>query len=479
MKINHRVPLLRHEDKDENEVLIAPEIFRAYDIRGIVDKDLNSEIAELIGKAFGTYLLERGTKDVLVGRDTRAASKEYQETIIKGLLSTGCNVIDIGLTLSSILYFARQYYKIDGGVMVTASHNPPEWNGFKLCHGLNAIVEAEIRKVGDIMISGKFKSGKGKIRKLDVAPIYFEAVKQKVRLKKSLKVVVDGGNATPSIFIPDFLKGLGCKAIPLHCEIDPSFPHGLLDPVKLDYYKNLIKKVRAERADLGILLDGDGDRVGFVDEKGNIWLGDTILLLLIREIIPKNPGRKVIVEVKDSEVVVEETKRLGGIPIFWKTGHALLDHKVFEEKAILCGEMSCHYWITDNWYYFDDAIYALARILKIISESGKSLSELVAELPKYEATPEYRIPCPEDKKFKLVEELVKYFQDKCNKVVDVDGIRGYVEDGWFLIRASNTQPLIVVRCEAKTKEGSEKIKRLIKDKLDEYSYIRLDWGKQS
>ena len=457
---------------------INPEIFRAYDIRGIVDKDLNPEIADLIGKSFGSYLLERGIKDVLVGRDTRTTSKKYQEALTQGLLSTGCDVIDIGLTLSSILYFARQHYKIDGGVMATASHNPPDWNGFKLCHGLNAIVEEEIRKVGDIVISGKFKSGKGKIKKLDVFPTYLREIKKRVKLKKPLKVVVDGGNATPSIFIPKVLKELGCQVTPLHCDIDPTFPRGVADPVKLYYYQDLIKKVKEEKADLGILLDGDGDRVGFVDERGNIWLGDIILLLLIREIIPKNPGRKVIVEVKDSEAVVEETKRLGGIPIFWKTGHALLDHKVFEEKAILCGEMSCHYWITDNWYYFDDAIYALARVLKIITDSGKSLSELVAELPKYEATPEYRINCPEDKKFKLVKELVEYFRPRSDRVIDVDGIRGYIEDGWFLIRASNTQPLIAIRCEAKTKEGLEKIKKLIKNKIDEYPFLHLDWEKQ-
>ncbi len=476
MKIN---PFDKLRVDASTRLSINPDIFRAYDIRGIVDKDLNPEIAELIGKAFGTYLLERETKEVLVGRDTRASSEEYQEAVTRGLLSTGCNITDIGLTLSSILYFARQHCKIDGGVMVTASHNPPEWNGFKLCHGLNAIVEEEIRKVGDILLSEKFKSGEGKVRELDVAPAYFEAIKQRVKLKKPLKVVIDGGGATPAIFIPKLLKELGCEVIPLCCDLDSTFPRGLLDPVKLSSYQDLIKKVKAEGADLGLLFDGDGDRVGFVDEKGNIWLGDTILLLLIREIIPKNPGRKVIVEVKDSEAVVEETKRLGGIPIFWKTGHALLDHKVFEEKAILCGEMSCHYWVTDNWYYFDDAIHALARVLEVITDSGKSLSELVAELPKYETTPEYRLACPEDKKFELVKELVEYFRDKCDKVVDVDGIRGYIEDGWFLIRASNTQPLIVVRCEAKTKEGLEKIKKLIKDKLDQYSFIHLDWEKQS
>jgi len=458
---------------------INSEIFRAYDIRGIINKDLNQEIAELIGKAFGTYLLERGTKDVLVGRDTRATSEDYQKALIQGLLSTGCNVFDTGLILSPFLYFARQYYKIDGGVMVTASHNPPDWNGFKLCHGLNAIVEEEIRKVRDILFSGKFKSGRGKMRKLEVFPAYLREIKKRVKLKKSLKVVVDGGNATPSLFLPQILKELGCQVIPFHCDIDPTFPRGVLDPAKLNNHQDLIRKVKEERADLGVLLDCDGDRVGFVDEKGNVWLGDIILILLIREIIPKNPGRKVIIELKNSEAVAEETKRLGGVPIFWKTGHALIDHKVFEEKAILAGEMSCHYWITENWHCSDDAIFALAKILEIVSKSGKSLSELVAEVPKYEVTPEYRIDCPEDKKFKLVEELVEYFRSKCDKVIDIDGIRGYIENGWFLIRASNTQPMISIRCEAKTKEGLEKIKKIIKDKLDQYPFIHLDWERQS
>jgi len=457
---------------------INPEIFRAYDIRGIVDKDLNPPIVELIGKAFGTYLLERGTRDVLIGRDTRATSKEYQAMIIRGLLSTGCNVVDIGLTLSSVLYFARQHYQIDGGVLITASHNPSEWNGFKLCHGVNAIVEEEIQKVRDISISEKFKSGKGKIKTLDVFPTYLKALKERVKIKKPLKIVVDNGEATPSTFVPKILKELGCKAISIYGDINPYPSRGFLDPVKLNNYRDLINKVQTEKADLGILLDGDGDRVGFVDEKGNIWLGDTILLLLIRKIIPQNQGRKVIVEVKDSEAVVEETKRLGGIPIFWKTGHALLDQKVFEEKAILCGEMSCHYWITENWYYFDDALHALAKVLEIISSSEKAFSEIIAELPRYESTLEYRIMCPEDKKFELAKELVEYFKNKCDNFIDIDGIRGYIGDGWFLLRPSNTQPVFVVRAEAKTLAGLEKIKKLIKDKLDNYPYLNFDWERQ-
>lgn len=456
---------------------INPYIFRFYDIRGVVDKDLSPEIVNLIGKGFGTYLLEKGTKDVLIGRDARATSEEYQEAVTQGLLSTGCNVIDLGLLLSSFLYFARQHYKIDGGVMVTASHNPADWNGFKLCHGLNAITEGEIMKVKEIIMSGKFRTGKGSTRSLDVVPAYFDEVKKRVKLKKKLKVVVDGGDTTPSAFMPKLLTEVGCEIIPSHCKIDPSFPRGALDPAKLGHYKDLIAQVLKNKADVGVLFDGDGDRVGFVDEKGQIWLGDTILTLLIRDILPKNPGRKVIVEIKDSEVVVEETKRLGGIPIFWKTGHALLDDKVFKEDAILCGEMSCHYWIRDDWYCFDDSSYAAARVLKLIANSGKTLSELVAELPKYEATPEHRISCPEEKKFEVVKELVEYFRPKCHKVVDVDGIRGYIEDGWFLIRASNTQPLLAIRAEAKTKKGLEIIKKAVNEKLDQYSFLNLDWEK--
>ena len=361
--------------------------------------------------------------------------------------------------------------------MVTASHNPADWNGFKLCHGLNAIVEGEIQKVKNILTSGKFKTGKGNMESVDVIPAYFNAVKERVKLKKKLKVVIDCGDTTPSAFVPKLLKELGCEVVKTHCNIDPSFPRGALGPAKTGHYKDLIAAVKDNQADVGVLFDGDGDRVGFVDEKGAVWLGDTILTLLIRDIIPKNPGRKVIVEIKDSEIVVEETKRLGGIPIFWKTGHALLDHKVFEEDAILCGEMSCHYWIRDDWYCFDDSLYASARILKIIANSGKTLSELIAELPKYETTPEYRTDCPEEKKFELVKELVEYFKPKCHKVVDVDGIRGYIEDGWFLIRASNTQPLLAVRVEAKTKNGLEKIKKIIKEKLDQYSFLNFSWDK--
>lgn len=459
-------------------IKINEEIFRAYDIRGKVNEDLSPELVKLIGKAFGSYLLRKGTKDIITGYDSRATSVQYQTSLIEGLRSCGCNIIDVGLTLSSIVAFSRHYYKIDGAGMVTASHNPPEYNGFKLYHGINAIVDEEIQEVKKILQSGKFESGKGNIEHRDPTSAYFDAIKERVKIEKPLKIVVDCGNSTPSIFVPKFLNELGCTAVPLYCELDSTFPNHIPDPVGIHWYNELINKVKEEKADLGVMFDGDGDRVGFVDDIGQIWFGDTILTLLVREIIPKNPCGKVIIELKDSEMVYEETKRLGGIPIFWKTGHALLDHKVYNENALLCGETSCHFWVVDNWYCFDDAVYALARVLEIIAKSGKTLSELVSELPKYESTPEYRIACPENMKFRLVEELTENLRSKCEKIIDIDGIRGYIEDGWFLIRASNTQPILSIRCEAKSKNGLEKIKNFVKKEIDRYPYINLDWARQ-
>lgn len=462
------------------KIKINEDIFRTYDIRGVNEKDLNDETVELIGRGFGTYLLERKTKDCLVGRDTRLTSERFQKILIQGLLSTGCNVYDIGLTLASALYYSRHHYKIDGATMVTASHNPPNYNGFKLCHGVNAIVEEEIQKLKKIILSGKFKKGKGKIKKLPKAnDIYYNAILRRVKLKRSLKVVIDCGFGTPGLFIPKFLEDLGCQVIKFHQKIDPSFPTGVPDPVNPKFCQHTMKRVLKEKADFGIIMDNDGDRAGFVDEKGRVWLGDIILDIFVRDMLPKEKGAKVIVEIKDSEVVVDDVKRLGGIPIFWKTGHALLDHKVFEEKALLCGEMSCHYWITKDWYCFDDAVMATAHLLRIISESKKTFGEIVDEIPKYPATPEYRVACPENKKEEIVKKAVKYFKKKCKKTITIDGIRGYIYDGWFLFRKSNTQPIVSVRCEAKTKKGLEKVKKFVKSHLDTYKPdVNLDWSRQ-
>ncbi len=458
---------------------IDPTIFKTYDIRGINDTQLNSELANLIGKAFGTYLLKKGTEDCLVCRDTRVTSESYQESLVNGLISTGVNVYDMGLALASHLYHARQYYKIDGGVMVTASHNPPNYNGFKLCSGINAIVGDEIQKIRLLIEENDFEEGNGKVYdKKEANDVYYNEIKKRLKFLRKLKIVVDVGHQTPSLFIPKFLRDMGCEVIVLHENIDSSFPAGVPDPVNQEFMKYTQESVLSNRADAGIVMDADGDRGGIIDEKGRIWMGDMILDLLVRDYIPKNKGSKVIVEVKDSEIVVEDTIRLGGIPIFWKTGHALLDQKVHEEKAILCGEMSCHYWVTKDWYVFDDTPFALANVLRILSESKRNLSEIMDEIPKYPSTPEIRFKCPESKKEYVVQEGIAYFKDKCEKVVDVDGIRGYIHNGWFLLRKSNTQPLLSVRAESKNIDDLEKLKLFVGDFLNNFDFMDFNWDRQ-
>jgi phosphomannomutase/phosphoglucomutase len=457
-------------------VKINPLIFGSYDIRGENEKDLNDEVVEAIGKSFGTFLAQKGVKDCLLGRDTRLSSERFSQAVKKGLLSTGCNVHDIGLTLSSAIYFARKHYQIDGAIMVTASHNPPNYNGFKLCSGVNAIVNEEVLKIKAIIESGQFEKGKGQAKKLPKAnKIYYQEIKKRISLKKPLKVVIECGHGTPALFMPDFLKSLGCEIIVLHENIDPSFPAGVPDPVNPDFRRYCEKAVVKHGADVGIVMDADGDRAGFIDEKGKIWMGDMILDLFVRDFLPRNPGAKVIVELKDSEIVVEDTKRLGGIPIFWKTGHALLDHKVHEEKALLCGEMSCHYWITKDWYVFDDAIFAAAHLLRILSEETRSMSQIMSQIPQYPSTPEIRFGCPAEKKEEIVRKAVNYFKDKCDQAITIDGIRGYKHNGWFLMRKSNTQPILSVRAEAKTVENLEKLKAFVADHLKTYSEIDFDW----
>ncbi len=458
---------------------INPKIFREYDIRGIVDEDLSDEFANILGKAYGTYLRKIGTKDVLVARDTRTTSPQYQEALMQGLTATGCDVFDMGIAIVSTMYFSRQYYKIDGGVMVSASHNPPQYNGFKLCHGPNTISGSDIQKIRQLMEKGEFISGGGKITPFPQGnKTYYSEIKKRLTIKKKLKVVVDASAAIAGLFVPNLLSDLGCEVIELYTEINPTNPPHTPDPVMIDAYNDLITTVREYKADLGVMFDGDADRVGFVDEKGRIALGDVILTLLVQDYIPKNPGAKVIVELKDSEMVIDEVNRLGGIPIFWKTGHSLLDEKVYEEKALLCGEMSCHYWITKNWYVFDDAVHAMCQVLRILSNDTRTLSNIIDTFPKYYATPEYRMGVPEEKKFDIVKGVVDYFKPKCIKVLDLDGIRGYTDDGWFLFRASNTGPLVILRIEGKTPEGLSRLKKFVEEGLKNFPDVHLDWNRQ-
>ncbi|MBU6430994.1 MAG: phosphomannomutase/phosphoglucomutase [Patescibacteria group bacterium] len=462
---------------------INAKIFREYDIRGIAGEDLSDDFAYILGKAFAEYLNVRGVKKVLAARDTRATSESYQNALMRGLTESGCVVYDMGIAIVSTLHFAIGHWKIRGGIMVTASHNPPQYNGFKLYHKDGSVSGNELQEVRKIAEKiTKQSESPAKIGKIISFPeankVYYNEIRKIVRLKRKLKVVVDSGAAVAGIFAPKLLRELGCEVVELYSEINPHNPPHPIDPSVISAHDDLIKKVLETRADLGILFDGDADRVGFVDEKGLIHIGDEMLAFFIQNYLPENPGAKVIVEITNSEKVIDEVKRLGGIPIWSRTGHTFINKKVKEEKALLSGETSCHYIITKDWYDFDDAIFAMCQALRILSENSKQFSEMFAAFPKYYSTPGYRIGVKEEDKFELVKNIVAHFRPLCERTIEIDGIRGYTRDGWFIIRASNTGPIVSLRVESKTEEGLELLKNFIKKDLMNFPQINLDWNRQ-
>lgn len=444
-------------------------MFRMYDIRGIWGEDLTEETAEVIGKAFGTYVKQKGINSVLVGRDNRISSKPIRDALIKGLTSTGCDVLDVGVLTTPAFYYSNILYNSQAGMMITASHNPPQFNGFKVMVGPSTIYGEELKKIYYIAEKGEFEKGSGEVKYAYPINSYINMIKEKVRLgDRKLKVVVDCGNGTASLFYPDVIYNLGCEVYPLYCESDPTFPNHFPDPVKEENLKDLIEEVKRVKADLGIAFDGDGDRIGVVDEKGNIIWGDMLMILYWREIMKKHPGAEAIVEVKCSQALVEEIEKLGGKPVFYKTGHSLIKSKMKEMNAVFTGEMSGHMFFADEYYGFDDAAYAAARLLRILSNTDKSLSELLADVPKYPSTPEIRLECSDERKFDVVKGITEYFREKGYNIIDVDGARVLFDGGWGLVRASNTGPELIVRCEARTSEKLEEIKKALSEALAKF-----------
>jgi phosphomannomutase/phosphoglucomutase len=451
------------------------EVFREYDIRGLASGDLTPDFVKTLGRAFGTVLREKGESKAVVGRDNRVSSVRIRENLIDGLTSAGIDVIDVGEVITPIFYYSRELFNINGGVMITGSHNPPEFNGFKIALGPSTIYGEQIQDLRRVMEKGDFASGKGKVELRSPVEDYYLMLKDKIKLARPLKVVVDCGNGTASDFAPKAIEGFGCEVIPLYCESDPSFPNHHPDPVKLDNLTELIKTVKETKADLGVAYDGDGDRIGAVDEKGNVIWGDQLMILYWREILPKHPKTPVIIEVKCSQALVDEVKKLGGNYLFYKTGHSLIKAKMKELGAVFTGEMSGHIFFKDEFYGFDDAIYATGRLLRILAEGEKTFSEHLSDVPKYYSTTETRINCPDKDKFRIVDELTTKFKEKY-EVIDIDGARVLFPDGWGLIRCSNTQPVIVARCEAKSKEGLQEITSALSKAIKEYPEVApFEW----
>ncbi len=444
-------------------------IFRQYDIRGIFEKDLTEDTVKLIGKAIGTYLARKGFRNIIVGRDARLSSPALRNWLVEGLLQTGMRVTDIGVVPTPVCYFAIYHFDKEGGVMITGSHNPPEYNGFKILAGKETLYGEEIQKLREIIEKEDFVEGEGSVELQDVVPVYQEFIVKNIKQKRPLKLVIDGGNGTGCYVARGIFEALGNQVIPLYCEMDGRFPHHHPDPTVPEYLKDLIETVKREGADLGIAYDGDADRIGVVDEKGRILYGDQILMILMRDVLEANPGAKIISDVKASKFLFEEVERLGGKPIMWKTGHSLIKKKMKEEGALLAGEMSGHMFFADRYYGFDDAIYASARLVEYLSKVEKKLSEIYDELPKAYSTPEIRFEFTEEGKFKLVEEVKKILRQRHPdyQVVDIDGIRINYPDGWALARPSNTQPVIVLRFEASSPEALERIKREMEEAIEE------------
>jgi phosphomannomutase / phosphoglucomutase len=442
-----------------------PHIFREYDIRGLVDKDLTEETARLIGLSYGTELQRRGGGTAVVGRDVRLSSPALAAALIEGISGTGCGVLDAGVVPTPVLYFSILNYGGDGGVMVTGSHNPVEYNGFKLSVGAASMFGDEIRRVREIIEEESFFSGSGKVGKISPVKKYTDYIAERISLGRKLKVAVDAGNGTAGEIAPELFRRLGCEVIELYCDPDGSFPNHLPDPTVPELMNDLMEKVKEAGSDLGIGFDGDADRLGAVDEKGNIVWGDRLLGLFAAEIL-KEGNRKIIFDVKCSQALVEFIESSGGTPVMWKTGHSLIKKKMKDENAPLAGEMSGHMFFADDYYGYDDAIYASCRLLELLSKKDFTLSALDAGIPRYVSTPEIRVDVPDEDKFKIVEEAGKYFREN-HKTIDVDGVRILFPEGWGLIRASNTQPVIVLRFEARTGEGLDGIRNTVLSKLKE------------
>ncbi len=445
---------------------INPSIFREYDIRGIVGQDLDEEVVRTLGRAIGTYFLGRGKRQVAMGRDCRLSSPSFAEALSAGLLSTGCNITDIGIVPTPLLYFSIFYKKLEAGVMITGSHNPPEHNGFKMMAGEETLSGSEIQEIKGIIDAERYAVGAGVRKAYALVPEYHDYILWDVKLARKLKVVVDAGNGTGGVVAVPLFRRLGCDVVELYCDMDGRFPNHHADPTLPEAMKDLTNKVLETGADLGIAYDGDADRIGVIDDRGKIIWGDQLMVVFARDLLPAHPGAAVISEVKASKVLYDEIARLGGKPVMWKAGHSLIKKKIREEKALFAGEMSGHIFFADRWFGFDDAIYSSARLLEILAKTPRKLSEILSDLPKTFTTPEIRVYASDEVKFRIVDEVRKELA-KRHPVIDIDGVRALYPKGWGLVRPSNTQAMLVLRFEGETEADLEAIQKEVRGVLSE------------
>ena len=462
---------------------LSSNIFRGYDIRGIYGEEIDAEGANVLGRSYGTFLKRRKVSQAVVGRDCRESGEELQKEFMKGLASTGVEVINIGMVLTPMMYYAQYRYQTNGGAIVTASHNPGNYNGFKLADGYSHTTETEeLQEIKEIGEKEEFFVGAGEIKKVDIKEEYIQDILKRVNIDKKFKVLVDTGHGTAGLFVPEILKRAGCEVIEQNTSIDASFPKGTPDPTENAFLERVKKGVLENKADIGVCFDGDGDRLGVVDEKGNILLNDTLVAIFAEEVLKRFPRSKIVYNTLCSQAVTKVIEKSNGVPVMWRTGHSFIKSKISVEKAAFGGELSGHFFFVDNFYGHDDGSFALLRVLDYLAERDLTLSEVCEDFPKYISSPEIKVDCADDKKQEVIEQISMKFKEDFPemKVVDSsviegdDGTRIDFEDGMVLFRYSQNGPYLTVKFEAKDEGKYEERREYVKGMLESYSEIKLD-----
>ena len=440
-------------------------MFRAYDIRGVVGSTLTPEAAHLIGQAIGTVALERGLREVVVGRDGRLSGPQMAGSLIAGLRAAGCDVIDIGVAPTPVLYFATYHLNVGSGVSVTGSHNPPDYNGFKIMLGGITLAEEAIQDLFVRIVEGRLAQGAGGVQQIDIREAYIDRINGDIQLERRLKVVVDAGNGVAGAVAPQLLESIGCEVVPLYCDVDGNFPNHHPDPSEPKNLRDLIVAVKQMKADIGLAFDGDGDRLGVVTTSGEIIYPDRVLMLFAMDVLTRAPGAPIIYDVKCTGHLQDIILRHGGSPIMWKTGHSLIKAKMREEDAELAGEMSGHFFFRERWYGFDDGLYAAARLCEILASSDRIPQELFDELPKGVSTPELKIPMEEGQHYLFIEKFREKASFPGARITVIDGVRADYNDGWGLVRCSNTTPSLVLRFDADNADALTRIQDIFRKQL--------------
>ena len=456
---------------------LNPTLFREYDIRGREsDEELNTESVHRIARAYGTFLKRHRIDTAVVGHDNRSTSETFYKETVAGLRESGVNVIGIGLALTPTVYWSQHHFKSEGACMITASHNPGGWNGLKLGFGYSkTVLTDDIQEIRRIANESDFETGTGTFCEEKVADAYIKDITSRVRIGRKLKILLNTANATSSFFSPKIFRGVGAEVFEHNTNPDPTFPNYIPNPANVEMMEDTGRQVRKHKADIGIGIDADGDRLGITDEKGETIWPDRYMILLSRLVLKKYPGAKIVFDVKVSEALPEDIKAHGGIPIMWKTGYSYITTKMREEKAVLAGEQSGHIFFAKDFLGFDDANFAALKLLEYLAEENKPLSELIADTPYYVSTPAYHAHVDDAKKYTVVDALVKEFKAEKYRVVDINGARVYLENGWGLVRASSNLPALVLRFEAKTQNGVKKIEKIFREKLAKFPEVATKW----